>query len=288
MKSPALPLSSKAQHSSPSTKSATSSGGADSFFPRTMKSALAKVSRRTITFVRLEPNVNCASETARIAPREHDSLALLPVNDNRTDLCSAHQSRKIIRVAFSEIAIVPSPPFTALISEVVFTLNCNVCLQVRAFSRSKRTSGGSSPIDKHLLWIKLIEPQISFFASFVMSSSQVFNGEMPIPVDRIVRELSKSARPGFYGQCEIQLALEPKALEGVAFIILRQQKVRSTDQPDRVNAMQQETERELAVKKVVDTISRQLRLRLSTVKIVGHFADGMLNNCEIVDEERTQ
>lgn len=121
-----------------------------------------------------------------------------------------------------------------------------------------------------------------------MSSSQTLAGDIPIPLERIVRELSKSARPGFYGQCEIQLALEPKALEGIAFIILRQQKIRSSDQPDRMNAMQQETERELAVKKVVGNISRQLRLRLSTVKIVGHFTDGMLNNCEIVDEERTQ
>ena len=118
-----------------------------------------------------------------------------------------------------------------------------------------------------------------------MSSSQA--GEIAIPAERIVRELNKSAQPGFYGQCEIQLALEPKALEGVAFIIMRQRKVRSTDAPDRVNAAQQETERELAVKKVVGNISRQLRLRLSTVKIVAHFADGMVSNCDLIDEERS-
>jgi hypothetical protein len=121
-----------------------------------------------------------------------------------------------------------------------------------------------------------------------MSSSQAVAGEIAIPAERIVRELSKSAQPGVYGQCEIQLALEPKALEGVAFIIMRQRKVRSTDLPDRVSAAQQETEREAAVKKVVGNIARQLRLRLSTVKIVGHFADGMISNLEIVDEERTQ
>lgn len=116
-----------------------------------------------------------------------------------------------------------------------------------------------------------------------MSSSQP--GELAIPAERIIRELSKSAQPGYYGQCEIQLGLEPKALEGVAFIIMRQRTVRSSDPPDRVTADQEETEREAAVKKVVRSVSDQLRLRLSTVKIVGHFSDGKINDLKIVEEQ---
>ena len=115
-----------------------------------------------------------------------------------------------------------------------------------------------------------------------MSSSQ---GELAIPAERIVRELSKSAQPGYYGQCEIQLALDPEALKGVAFIVMRERTVRSTDPPLRVSAAPEDTEREAAVKKMVQSVSEQLRLKLTTGKIIGHFKDGKLSDLRIIEEQ---
>lgn len=120
-----------------------------------------------------------------------------------------------------------------------------------------------------------------------MSSSQAAPGEIEIPAERIIREFIKSARPGYYGQCEIQLGLKPEALQGVAFVTLRQRTVRSTDAPEHSTAAQEETEREAAVKKVVRSVSDQLLLRLSTVKIVGHFTDGKISDLKLIDEERS-
>jgi hypothetical protein len=117
-----------------------------------------------------------------------------------------------------------------------------------------------------------------------MSTSLPMTGEISIPVDRIVRELSKSAQPGFYGQTEIRIGLSQDVLKGVAIVIVRQRKMKSSEQPERMLAGDNETERERTVKKVIGDVSKKLRLRLETVKIVGHFADGHLNNCEIVDE----
>ncbi len=117
-----------------------------------------------------------------------------------------------------------------------------------------------------------------------MSSSPVIVGELSIPIDRVVKELAKSARPGFYGQCEVRVGLLPEAMKGVAFVIVRSQKVRSNEQPEQVAAVEQLTARERAVHKVVGDIAQKLRLRLDTVKIVAHFADGMLSSCDVVDE----
>lgn len=119
-----------------------------------------------------------------------------------------------------------------------------------------------------------------------MSSSQTITAEIPIPADRIIKELEKSCQPGFYGQAEVHLALSEDALQGVAITVVRSHNIRSQSQPARMAVTEKETEREHSVKKVVGNIARKLRLRLSTVKIVGHFKDGVLNDCEVVDEER--
>lgn len=119
-----------------------------------------------------------------------------------------------------------------------------------------------------------------------MSSSPAISAEITIPADRIIKELTKSAQPGFYGQAEVSIALSEDALQGVAFIIVRRRTVRSSDQPARVGAAEKDTARELSVQKTVGDIARKLRLRLTAVKIVGNFADGMCSSCEVVDEER--
>lgn len=117
------------------------------------------------------------------------------------------------------------------------------------------------------------------------SSSPEISAEINIPADRIIQELKRSAHPGYYGQTEVRLALTEDALQGVALVIVHKRTVRSSDQPARVGAAEKETERERSVQKVVGDVARSLRLRLSAVKIVGHFADGMCSNCEVVDEE---
>lgn len=118
-----------------------------------------------------------------------------------------------------------------------------------------------------------------------MSSSQAVSAEISIPADRIIKELMRSARPGFYGQTEVRLALTEDALQGVALVIVHNRTVRSSDQPARVGAAEKETERERSVEKVVGDVARSLRLRLSAIKIVTHFADGMCNDCKVVDEQ---
>jgi hypothetical protein len=119
-----------------------------------------------------------------------------------------------------------------------------------------------------------------------MSASPAVSAELAIPADRILRELSKSAQPGFYGQTEISIMLIPKALEGVVFIVAHNRTLRATNGSETVSAAQQDTDRERAVQKVVDDITNKLHLRAEVVKIVGHYKDGHLLNYEIVDEHR--
>lgn len=109
-------------------------------------------------------------------------------------------------------------------------------------------------------------------------------GEVTIPADRIERELLKSARPGFYGQTEIEIVVEEKALEGVSFRVKHQSKLRAGDTSEQVSAAAQDTEREGMVKRQMRDVKRLLRLRVQTVKIIGHFQDGRLQNFEIVDQ----
>ena len=122
--------------------------------------------------------------------------------------------------------------------------------------------------------------------SHFMSSSEAISAEIPIPADRIIKELEKSAQPGIYGQVEVQLGLSEDALKGVTFLIVRRVNLRSQNKPTRIGAAEKETEGESSVRKVIGDISKMLRLRLTTVKIVGHIHDGKLNGCELVDEER--
>jgi hypothetical protein len=119
-----------------------------------------------------------------------------------------------------------------------------------------------------------------------MSSSPAVSAEISIPADRIIKELMRSAQPGFYGQTEVRLALSEDALKGVALVIVHRRTVRSSDQPTRVGAAEKDTERERSVQKVMGDVARSLRLRLSAVKIVGNFSDGMCSSCEVVDEEK--
>jgi hypothetical protein len=117
------------------------------------------------------------------------------------------------------------------------------------------------------------------------SSPAAASAEISIPAERIIKELTRNAHAGFYGQTEVRLALTEDALQGVALVIVHKRTVRSSDQPSRVGAAEKDTERERSVQKVVGDVAKSLRLRLSAVKIVGHFADGMCNNCEVVDEQ---
>lgn len=125
--SPAAPLNNKAQHSSPSRNSISSAGGADSASSRRTKSAFDKTPKSTVTATCFDPNVNLFPETSRIAPRECETLMPLPMNEKPTDLCSAHQSRKIIKAAYREIAIVISAGNLALV-ELTWEKLADVCL----------------------------------------------------------------------------------------------------------------------------------------------------------------
>ena len=118
-----------------------------------------------------------------------------------------------------------------------------------------------------------------------MSSSPAVTAEIPIPAERIIQELMRSAHPGFYGQTEVRLALTEDALKGVALVIVHKRTVRSSDQPSRVGAAEKETDRERSVQKVVGDVAKNLRLRLSAIKIVGHFKDGVCSDCEVLNEE---
>jgi hypothetical protein len=118
-----------------------------------------------------------------------------------------------------------------------------------------------------------------------MSSSPAVSAEISIPAERIIQELKRSAHPGFYGQTEVRLGLTEDALQGVALVIVHKRTVRASDQPSRVGAAEKETERERSVQKVVGDVAKSLRLRLSAIKIVGNFTDGMCNSCDVVDEQ---
>jgi hypothetical protein len=117
------------------------------------------------------------------------------------------------------------------------------------------------------------------------SSPAVTSAEISIPAERIIKELTRNARPGFYGQTEVRLALTEDALQGVALVVVHKRTLRSSDQPARVGAAEKETDRELSVQKVVGDVAKSLRLRLSAIKIVTHFTDGTANSCELVDEQ---
>jgi hypothetical protein len=118
-----------------------------------------------------------------------------------------------------------------------------------------------------------------------MSSSPEVSAEISIPAGRIIQELKRSARPGFYGQIEVRLGLTEDALQGVALVIVHNRTVRSSDQPSRVGVTEKETERERSVEKVMGDVVKSLRLQLSAVKIVGNFADGMCNDGKVVNEQ---
>jgi hypothetical protein len=117
------------------------------------------------------------------------------------------------------------------------------------------------------------------------SSPAVVSAEISIPADRILKEIKRSAHPGFYGQTEVRLALTEDALKGVSIIIVHNRTVRSSDKPASVAATEKETERERTVEKIVGDVTKSLRLRLSAIKIVSNFADGVCNDCKVVDEQ---
>jgi hypothetical protein len=117
------------------------------------------------------------------------------------------------------------------------------------------------------------------------SSPAVVSAEISIPADRIIKELKRSAHPGFYGQTEVRLALTEDALQGVSLVIVHNRTVRASDKPASVGAMEKDTERERTVEKVVGDVAKSLRLRLSAIKIVSNFADGVCNDCKVVDEQ---
>jgi hypothetical protein len=118
-----------------------------------------------------------------------------------------------------------------------------------------------------------------------MSSSPAVSAEISIPAERIIKELKRNAHPGFYGHTEVRLALTEDALQGVTLVIVHKRNMRSNDQPSRVGAAEKDTERERSVQTVVGDVVKALRLRLSAVKIVTHFKDGMCNDCEVMDEQ---
>jgi hypothetical protein len=117
------------------------------------------------------------------------------------------------------------------------------------------------------------------------SSLAAVSAEISIPADRIIKELKRSAHPGFYGQTEVRLALTEDALQGVSIVIVHNRTVRSSDKPASMGVTEKETERERSVEKVVGDVTRSLRLRLSAIKIVSNFADGVCNDCKVVDEQ---
>jgi hypothetical protein len=117
------------------------------------------------------------------------------------------------------------------------------------------------------------------------SSPAVVSAELSIPAERIIKEIKRSAHPGFYGQTEVRLALTEDALKGVSIVIVHNRTVRSSDKPASVGATEKETERERTVEKVVGDVTKSLRLRLSAIKIVSNFADGVCNDCKVVDEQ---
>jgi hypothetical protein len=117
------------------------------------------------------------------------------------------------------------------------------------------------------------------------SSPAVVSAELSIPAERIIKEIKRSAHPGFYGQTEVRLALTEDALKGVSIVIVHNRTVRSSDKPASVGATEKETERERTVEKIVGDVAKSLRLRLSAIKIVSNFADGVCSDCKVVDEQ---
>jgi hypothetical protein len=117
------------------------------------------------------------------------------------------------------------------------------------------------------------------------SSPAAASAEISIPADRIIKELKRSAHPGFYGQTEVRLALTEDALKGVALVVVHNRTVRSSDKPASVGATEKETERERSVEKVMGDVVKSLRLQLSAIKIVGNFADGVCNDGKVVNEQ---
>ncbi|MBZ5522242.1 MAG: hypothetical protein LAP21_08370 [Acidobacteriia bacterium] len=102
-----------------------------------------------------------------------------------------------------------------------------------------------------------------------------------IPVERIARELARCAYAGFYGQAEIEISLTPKVLEGVTITTTRQRKVRSQETAEHGTAAETSTERERSLHRIMAGLEERLLLRLETVRIVAHFADGHLNTCDV-------
>jgi hypothetical protein len=110
---------------------------------------------------------------------------------------------------------------------------------------------------------------------------------IPIPAERIIRELSRSAHAGFFGQCEISISLSEEALKGVIFSTKRERKLRAGEGAEETNATELDTEREREVQTVVGDLRKKLLLRLDCIKIVGHFTDGHVKFCDVVDVSET-
>ena len=105
-----------------------------------------------------------------------------------------------------------------------------------------------------------------------------------IPVDRIIREMARSAHAGFFGRVEISISLTPEVLKGVTLSVRREHKLRSSDKAEHISAADHETERERSVTQTVNQLKQRLQLSAGLAKIVGHFQDGRMTTCEVVDQ----
>ena len=95
------------------------------------------------------------------------------------------------------------------------------------------------------------------------------------------------AYPGFHGNIEVFLSIQPTAVKGVIVASIVNHAIRAAKPaPELVPAAQDTTEREAKVKDWMDVIRPNLVLHTRIVKIVAHFRDGHLNDCVISEDER--
>jgi len=95
------------------------------------------------------------------------------------------------------------------------------------------------------------------------------------------------AFPGFHGNVEVMLSIQPVAVQGVIVAAIRNHAIRMASAkpgPELVSATQATTPREDKVKEWIDVIRPNLVLRTRIVKIVAHFRDGVLGTCEIAEQ----
>jgi hypothetical protein len=109
--------------------------------------------------------------------------------------------------------------------------------------------------------------------------------ELPIPSGRVEKALLTGAFPGFYGNVELFLSITPRAAEGVIVCAIRNHSIRAHKLELVTTATEAVTDREAKVRDWMDTISPALVLRTRIVKIVGHFKDGMLSECQVTENE---